>query len=135
MFDDRRRCCDGLVRHLEALGNLNGGDGHASRRNAVGKGVDTGQFAGHADSFVVFDGDNLVDQGGVQDLGHKPGAQTLELVGPGPVLRQHRTRSWLDGDHPEAGVARFQGFGDAGEGADRANAGDDGIDLAAGVDP
>ena len=94
-----------------------------------------GHFAGHADAFVVFDVDNLINKVGVQDLGHMSGAQALEVVSPGPVLRLHLTCSWLDGDHPEAGAARFQGFGDAGEGAARADVGDDGIDLATGVDP
>lgn len=48
---------------------------------------------------LVFDGDDLVVDSGVQRLGHEPGADALNLVGAGAALGEHGGSGRFHGHH------------------------------------
>ena len=86
-------------------------------------------------SVVVLDGDDLVIDLGVEDVGHKTGADTLDLVRAGLTLREHRGSGGLDGDNLNLGVLLLEELAHAGHGTTGADAGDEDVDLAVGVIP
>ena len=54
--------------------------------------------ARHFDRLIVGDLDYLVVQVGVEHVGNKTAAQSLNLVRPGLAARKHCTVAWLNGD-------------------------------------
>ena len=84
---------------------------------------------------LVLDGDDLVVDLGVEDVGHKAGADTLDLVRACLALGEHRGGGGLDGDDLNLGVLLLEELAHAGHGAAGANAGDEDVDLAVGVIP
>ena len=84
---------------------------------------------------VVLDGDDLVVDPGVEDVGHKAGADTLDLVRAGLALGEHRGGGGLDGDDLNLGVLLLEELAHAGHSAAGADAGDEDVDLAVGVIP
>src|SRR6202044_1612098 len=79
--------------------------------------------------------DHLVVDLRVEDGGDEAGAQALELVRAGLAAGENRGAGRLDGDQLEGGLAGLDDLADARDGAARADAGDDDVDLAVGVLP
>ena len=79
------------------------------------------------------DVDDLVDDAPVEDGGDEVRADALDLVRTGRALRQQRRVGRLDGDDLGVGHALLEHLPDTGDGAARADAGDEVVDLALGV--
>ena len=107
------------------------GAGRDADRNAF----ELGDEARGVERGLVADGDDLVDDGAVEDVGHEAGADALDLVRPGLTARQDRRILGLDRDDLQGRAARLQHLADRRDGAAGADAGDEIVDLAVGVVP
>jgi hypothetical protein len=87
--------------------------------------------ARRGDGFVVGDLDDFVDQLGVQDRWHKACADALNLVRAGFAAAEDRAVGGFDGNSLETGLALLDIAGYAGQGAARADAGDEKSTLPA----
>src|SRR5579862_5461183 len=123
------------------MGDLDGRPGGGPAADAAQHALFLGQAAGDLEGVVVLDLNDLVDDPGVQDAGNEAGADALDAMGRGShrlaghLLRDDRAVDRLDGDGLEARLALLDDLADAGDGAARADAGDENIDLAVRVVP
>src|SRR5699024_4037346 len=88
---------------------------------------------GHG-GFTV-DVDDLVVDGGVEDLRHEVRPESLDLVRSGFSAVEDRGFRRLDSDDLYAGLAFLEYLAHAGDGAAGADPGDDDVDGAVGVPP
>ena len=93
------------------------------------------QLAPGLEGLLVFDGDDLVVDGGVQRLGHEPGADALNLVGAGAALGEHGGSGRFHGHHLDGRVLRLQIGPGARKRAAGAHAGHEDVHHAIGVLP
>src|SRR6478609_4142477 len=126
---------DRLALVLLALGHLDGGRDGSARADAdeqtlLGRGA-PGPLHGR----LGVDVDDLVVELGVEDLRDEVGAEALDLVGAGLAAVEDRGLRRLDGDDLHTGLAGLEDLADSRDGAARADAGDDDVDLAVGVLP
>ena len=99
-----------------------GGDAHQNAflvadQAAGGKGV------------VIFDGDDLVVDLGVQHVGDEACADALDLVRTGGTLAQDRRGSGLNGHDLDAGILALEVLAHTGDGAAGADAGHKDVTL------
>ena len=78
------------------------------RRNARRNAFAFRQRAGHLEGGLVGDGDDLVDERGVEHGRNEAGADALDLVRAAQAAGQDRARRRFHGDDLEIGAARFQ---------------------------
>ena len=82
---------------------------------------------------LVFHGDDLIVDAGIQHLGDKPGADALNLVGAGYAGGKNGGAFRLDGNYLDGRILRFQVLSDAGNGAAGAHACHKVIHMAVGI--
>src|SRR6478735_7001947 len=117
---------DRLALVLLALGHLDGGRDGSARADADEQTLLRRGAAGPLHGRLGVDVDDLRDE---------VGAEALDLVGAGLATVEDRGLRRLDGDDLHAGLAGLEDLADTRDGAARADAGDDDVDLAVGVLP
>ena len=78
---------------------------------------------------VIFDGDDLIVDLGIQNLGDKARADALDLVRARNTLAQNGGGGGLDGDDLDVGILLLEELARAGQRAAGADAGDKDVDL------
>ena len=127
--DDVLACVLGALCQLD--GSPDGSTGRDAHQNAF---LVADQAAG-GKGVVIFDGDDLVVDLGVQHVGDEACADALDLVRTGGTLAQDRGGSRLNGHDLDAGILALEVLAHTGDGAAGADAGYKDVNLAVGVVP
>ena len=98
---------DGLARILRAGGDEARRVHRRARRDAREHAVRLCDLPRGGVGVLVGDGDDLVEQGGIEDVGHEARADALQTVRARPAAREHGGVLRLDGDRAEGGVLFF----------------------------
>src|SRR6185312_16791631 len=131
-WDDNHHGLAGVFRaRADDDGRLKRRPGRDADRHAF----ETGDEARIGDRILVRNGDDLVVNGGIEDLWRKAGAQPLNLVRAGLATRQNGRRLRFHRHDTHGRLALLEHLADTGDGAARADAGDQYVDAAGGVVP
>ena len=122
---------DVLACVLGALCQLDGSPDSSTGRDAHQNAFLMADQAAGGKGVVIFDGDDLVVDLGVQHVGY----EALNLVRTGSALAQDRGGSGLNGHDLDAGILALEVLAHTGDGAAGADAGYKDVNLAVGVVP
>ena len=120
---------------LGALGQLQRSPHGGARRNTHEHALLVAHGAAGGKGVVVLDGDDLVIDLGVEDVGHKAGADTLDLVRAGLTAGQQWRIAGFDGDDLDTRIFFFQVSASTADSTACAYAGNENVDFAVGIAP
>ena len=126
---------DVLTGVLGALCQLDGSPDGSAGGDAHQHALLVADETAHSKGVLVFHGDDLVVDLGVQHVGHKAGADALNFMCTGGALAQDGGGGRLDGHDLDAGVLALEVLAHAGHSAAGADAGHEDVHLAVRVVP
>src|SRR5262249_8128811 len=111
-----------LTGHLWSDAHFEGGGNGGAGRDPAGDAFVPRERACSLKRGLIADGQHLVDEGTIKDVGNEPGAYALNLMWPGLAAGKNRAVFRLDSDHAKRRLSGLQHLADAGNGAPRADA-------------
>lgn len=116
-------------------GFLKCGPGGCTAANANGEALELHEVDSGSDGVDVGDGNDAVNEVDAKGVRNETGTEAFDAMGTGAATGEDSAGGGFDGDDFDGGFAGAQAFGDAGEGATRADPDDDDINGTIGVLP